>query len=99
MLMARQYYIYILASQKNGTLYIGVTNSIISRVWNHKSKLTKGFTKKYNVTNLVYYEIFDDIGYAIQREKQLKKWNRKWKLRLIEKFNPNWRDLYPEICF
>lgn len=97
--MARQYYIYILASQKNGTLYIGVTNSMVSRVWNHKSKLNKGFTKKYDVTNLVYYEIFDDIGYAIQREKQLKKWNRKWKLRLIEKFNPSWQDLYNDICF
>ena len=92
------YYVYILASQRNGTLYIGVTNDIIRRVYEHRPKVVPGFTKKYGVMNLVYYEVYDDIENAIRREKRLKKWNRAWKIRLIEENNPNWIDLYPSIA-
>ena len=92
------YYVYILASQIGGTLYIGVTNDLIRRVFEHKSKFVRGFTKKYDVVKLVYYEQYDDIENAIQREKRLKKWNRQWKIRLIEEKNPNWDDLYPSIA-
>ena len=93
----KQYYVYILASKKNGTLYIGVTNNLIRRVYEHKYGLIEGFTKKYNIKILVYYEIHTDIEEAIKREKAMKKWNRKWKIRLIEKNNKNWNDLYNEI--
>ena len=93
----KQYYVYILASKKNGTLYIGVTNNLLKRVDEHKNKLIDGFTKKYNVHNLVYYEQFNDISSAITREKQLKNWKRKYKLELIEKSNPNWTDLFEEL--
>jgi putative endonuclease len=82
------YYVYIMASQRNGTLYIGVTNNLIKRVYEHKSDLVDGFTKKYDVHKLVYYEQTDDVKSAIEREKCLKKWKRQWKLRLIEKMNP-----------
>ena len=92
------YYVYILASKIGGTLYIGVTNDLIRRVFEHKSKFVRGFTKKYDVVKLVYYEQYDDIENAIQREKRLKKWNRQWKIRLIEEKNPNWDDLYPSIA-
>ena len=91
------YYVYILASKKNGTLYIGVTNNLIRRIYEHKEGLTEGFTKKYNVKKLVYYETHSDIKIAIQREKQMKKWYRKWKIELIEKINPEWKDLYNEL--
>ena len=91
--MSNNYYVYILASQRNGTLYIGVTNDLARRVYEHKNSLIEGFTKKYNVKTLVYYEMTDDIGVAINREKCLKKWNRKWKLNLIESQNPEWKDL------
>ena len=84
----KKYFVYILASKRNGTLYIGVTNDLIRRVYEHKNNLIGGFTNKYNVHRLVYYEQFDNIEYAIQREKRLKKWNRTWKLKLIEKENP-----------
>jgi len=87
-------YVYILASKRNGTLYIGVTSDLIKRIYEHKNSLIDGFTKKYNVHLLVYYEQFLDTYSAIYREKQLKHWRRKWKLQLIEKNNPNWRDLY-----
>lgn len=90
-------YVYILASKRNGTLYIGVTSDLKGRVWEHKNDLVEGFTKRYGVHMLVYYEVADDIRGAIVREKQLKKWNREWKLRLIEDFNPTWRDLYDEL--
>lgn len=93
----RQYYVYILASYKRGTLYIGVTNNLLGRAYQHKNKLVKGFTAKYKVHQLVYFEIFEDIYEAISREKQLKKWNRAWKIELIEKNNPNWEDLYNQI--
>jgi len=91
-------YVYILASGRNGTLYIGVTSDLIQRIYQHKNDLSKGFTQKYAVHNLVYYERHERITDAIIREKQLKKWNRKWKLRLIEEFNPDWQDLYDRIC-
>lgn len=89
----RSYFVYILASKKNGTLYIGVTNDLERRVSEHKQKLIPGFTKDYSVQKLVYFEETNDIHIAIQREKCLKKWNRKWKLDLIEKMNPRWNDL------
>ena len=95
--MSKNYYVYILASQKNGTLYTGVTNNLLVRVHQHKTKFTKGFTGKYGVTKLVYYEHFTDVGYAIEREKNIKKWKREWKLKLIEEFNPEWKDLYKEF--
>ena len=91
--MKKTYYVYILASQRNGTLYLGVTNDLTRRVLEHKYKVIKGFTEKYNVDRLVYYEDYRDIEEAIKREKQLKKWNREWKLKLIEKDNPDWNDL------
>ena len=89
----KYFYIYILASKRNGTIYIGVTSNLVKRVWEHKNNLIEGFTKKYFIHNLVYYETFEDIEEAIKREKQLKKWNRKWKLDLIEKNNYDWEDL------
>ena len=91
------YYVYIMASKKNGTLYIGVTNNIERRASEHRMGLVKGFTSKYNVNKLVYYEEHNDIGDAITREKQLKKWKRAWKLQLIEEMNPWWRDLYQDF--
>ena len=93
----KSYYVYILASQRNGTPYIGITNDLIRRVYEHKNDLVDGFTKKYKVHSLVYYEQCDDVESAITREKRLKKWNRKWKLELIEKENPQWRDLYEDL--
>lgn len=93
----RTYCVYILASKRNGTLYIGVTNDLVKRVYEHKNNLIEGFTKKYSVHGLVYYEQTEDINSAIQREKTLKKWNRAWKIGLIEKFNPGWKDLYNEL--
>ncbi|MBI3459065.1 GIY-YIG nuclease family protein [Candidatus Azambacteria bacterium] len=91
--MIRNYYVYILASKKNGTLYIGVTNDLIKRIYEHKNDLLEGFTKKYQVHILVYFEQTDDIKSAIEREKNIKKWNRNWKLKLIEKSNSTWVDL------
>jgi putative endonuclease len=86
-----------MASKRNGTLYVGVTSNLIRRVYEHKNNIIKGFTAKYKVHNLVYYEQGEYIAGAIEREKQLKKWNRKWKIELIEKDNPTWRDLYQDI--
>jgi putative endonuclease len=94
----RSFYVYILASHVGGTLYIGVTNDLIRRVGEHRLKSVKGFTKKYDVDKLVYFEQFDDAENAIRREKRLKSWNRAWKIRLIEELNPNWDDLYPGIA-
>ena len=91
------YCVYILASKRNGTLYVGVTSDLKKRVYQHKNNVLEGFTKQYNVHLLVYYECGENIDGAIAREKQLKKWNRKWKLNLIEKENPEWRDLYEEL--
>ena len=89
--------VYILASQRNVTLYIGVTSDLIKRIWEHKNDLVEGFTQKYKVHQLVYFEQHQDMLAAITREKQLKKWNRDWKLALIEKSNPDWRDLWGDI--
>jgi len=91
--MTKTYYVYILASKRNGTLYIGVTNNLERRLYEHRNNLIEGFTNKYNVHYLVYYEDVNDIQSALQREKQLKRWTRKWKLELTEKVNPAWRDL------
>ena len=92
-----QYYVYILASKRNGTLYIGVTNNLTRRIYEHKNNIIEGFTKKYSVHILVYYEATSDINSALAREKCLKEWKRKWKLRLIEEINPLWRDLSLEF--
>jgi putative endonuclease len=92
-----QYYVYILASKKYGTLYTGVTSNLVERVYQHKTNYVEGFTKKYRVHSLVYYEIHEDIQEAILREKQIKKWYRNWKINLIEEGNPHWLDLYHEI--
>jgi len=92
-----KYYVYILASKRNGTLYIGITSDLVKRTWEHKNKLVEGFTKKYSINILVYFEEHLDPKAAITREKQLKAWKRSWKLDLIEKDNPNWNDLYDQI--
>ncbi len=89
--------VYILASKRNGTLYIGVTSDLVKRIWEHKNQLVEGFTKKYHVQQLVYFEQHQDMLSAITREKQLKKWNRAWKIALIEEGNPDWRDLWEVI--
>ncbi len=93
MSLNKTYCVYILASKRNGTLYIGVTSNLEKRIYEHKNGVADGFTKKYKVHHLVYYECGNDVVSAITREKQLKKWNRQWKLNLIEKENPMWRDL------
>ena len=90
-------YVYILASKRNGTLYVGVTSDLIKRVWEHKNDFVDGFTKRYGVHRLVWYEEHDTIEDAIGREKAIKRWRRQWKVRRIEQLNPNWRDLYEEI--
>ena len=90
----RTFYVYILASQKNGTLYIGVTNNLWRRVEEHAFEVQEGFTQKYHVHKLVYFEEYVDIRQAIQREKRMKKWKREWKIKLVEETNPGWRDLY-----
>ena len=89
--------VYILASQPNGTLYIGVTSNLTKRTYEHKNHVLESFTEKYNVEILVWYELHDTMEAAILREKAIKKWNRNWKLRIIEEFNPQWRDLYEDI--
>lgn len=95
---SKQPAVYILASQRNGTLYIGVTSNLIARVWQHKNNFVEGFTSRYACHTLVYYEQHLTMEAAITREKQLKKWRRAWKLRLIEEQNPNWHDLWTHIC-
>ena len=96
--MNKQYYVYITSSLKNKKLYIGVTSDLAKRIWEHKNKVYDGHTEKYNKNRLVYYEVLDDPENAIIREKQLKNWHRQWKINLIEEKNPNWEDLYEEIC-
>ena len=95
--MSKQAAVYILASKRNGTLYVGVTSDLGKRVWEHKNDLVEGFTKRYGVHQLVYYELHEEIVSAIRREKQIKKWNRSWKLELIKKQNPEWRDLWDGV--
>ncbi|AVT77795.1 nuclease [Rhodopseudomonas palustris] len=92
------YYVYLLANGKHGTLYLGVTNDLVRRVHEHRSKTAPGFSERYGIDRLVWFEIYDDAIAAIPREKQLKKWRRDWKIRLIEDQNPDWVDLYPGIC-
>ena len=92
-----QYFVYMLASKRNGTLYIGVTNNLLERVHRHKNEVAESFTRKYKVHNLVYYEVFNRIQDAITREKRIKKWKRQWKMELIEKANPDWEDLYDSL--
>jgi putative endonuclease len=91
------YYVYLLASRKDGALYLGITNDLIRRSFEHRSKTARGFTSRYNITKLVWFEIYDDPISAITREKEIKKWRRLWKVALIEKENPNWDDLYEDI--
>ena len=91
------YYVYILASRRNGTLYLGVTNDLVRRIYEHKNKVTRGFSSRYGVDRLVWFEVYDDPENAIAREKEIKKWRRAWKLRLIEQSNPQWIDLYAQI--
>ena len=95
--MQKRGYTYILCSKRNGTLYIGVTSDLVKRIWQHKNKVISGFSEKYNVSRLCYYEVFDSIENAIEREKQLKKLRRKEKLDIIETYNPEWLDLYYDI--
>ena len=94
----RQPAVYILASKRNGTLYVGVTSNLVKRVWEHKQNIVAGFTRTYQVHTLVYFEQHEDMRQALQREKQIKKWNRAWKIKLIEKTNSTWQDLWPSIC-
>jgi putative endonuclease len=96
--MTSSYFVYILASRRNGTLYVGVTNDLVRRIGEHKSKLVPGFTRKYRVDKLVYFEEFASILEARARERELKRWDRAWKLALIEAMNPQWRDLTDELA-
>ena len=96
--MTKTFYVYILASRKDGTLYLGVTSNLVRRIYEHKEKLQPGFTARYDVRRLVWFEVYEDAATAISREKEIKKWRRGWKIALIEKDNPNWKDLYPEIA-
>ena len=96
--MSKNYYVYIVTNYNKSVLYVDVTSNLTKRIYEHKEKLVEGFTKKYNVNKLVYYEVFDDINNAISREKQLKAGSRKRKINLINKFNNEWKDLYLEIC-
>ena len=95
--MEKQFCVYMLASCRNGTLYVGVTSNLPQRVWQHKEGAVAGFTQKYGVKQLVWYEVHEDADAAISREKRIKKWNRDWKIGLIERTNPYWNDLYDEI--
>lgn len=96
--MNKQSYVYILTNEYNSTFYVGVTSNLSKRIFEHKGKFVDGFTKKYNVIKLVYYEVFEDIEFAFNREKQLKKWKREYKINLINRQNPNFDDLYFSIC-
>jgi len=95
--MNKQPAVYILASKRNGTLYIGVTSDLLKRIWEHRNDMVEGFTRRYGVHRLVWYEVHESMESAIEREKRLKEWKRKWKLELIERSNPDWRDLYDMI--
>jgi putative endonuclease len=96
--MEKRFFVYIMASDRNGTLYVGVTSDLPGRVWQHKSDVVDGFTKEYKVHLLVWYEAHENAESAITREKQIKKWNRMWKVREVEVLNPTWRDLYDDIA-
>ena len=92
--MNKQYYVYVLTNKSNKVLYVGVTNNLKRRIFEHKNKLVEGFSKKYNLNKLVYYEVTNDVKSAIKREKQLKNWHREWKINLINQYNPSWEDLH-----
>lgn len=94
----KKLYVYILTRVRNSTFYVGVTSDLPKRIWEHKNEVADSFTKKYGIKTLVYYEVFDDPETAIRREKRLKKWNRSWKIKVIEQMNPEWKDLYEDIC-
>jgi putative endonuclease len=96
--MDKSSYVYILASEPYGVLYIGVTSNLVKRVWEHREGVVDGFSKQYGVKRLVWFEVHSEIIHAISREKQIKKWNRDWKVNLIQQSNPDWRDLYDEIA-
>jgi len=96
--MKKQPAVYLVTNKPEGVLYAGVTSDLPKRIWQHKNKITKGFSEKYNLTRLVYFELFGDMYQAISREKQIKSGSRKTKIKLIESINPEWRDLYPDIC-
>jgi len=93
----KQYFVYVMAKAKNSTFYVGMTSNLQKRVWEHKEELADGFTKRYGIKTLVYFEIFDDPESAIRREKRLKRWPRAWKIKVIEEKNPEWKDLYEDI--
>ncbi len=95
--MERQPCVYILASKRNGTLYTGVTSNLVKRIWEHKNNVVEGFTQKYSIHTLVWYEMHETMDTAIQREKNIKNWKRAWKLKMVEEMNPQWRDSYPEL--
>lgn len=95
--MSKNYYVYIVTSQKNGTLYTGITSDIARRTWEHREKIINGFSSKYNTKRLVYVETYNDVAEAIKREKNIKAWKRAWKIEAIEKQNPEWNDLYKTI--
>lgn len=95
--MDKEFYVYIMTSQRKGTLYVGVTSDLVKRVWQHKNNAVEGFTKKYEVHQLIYYEQHATAETALNREKRLKEWKRQWKIDLIESINPYWNDLYPKI--
>ncbi len=95
--MVKQPAVYVLASERNGTIYVGVTSNLVQRIWQHRNDQVVGFTQKYQVHSLVYFELHESISQAIQREKQIKSWSRGWKLELIEKENPRWVDLWDQI--
>ncbi|MDB5620941.1 GIY-YIG nuclease family protein [Tardiphaga sp.] len=94
----KSYYVYILASRREGPIYVGITSDLVRRVYEHRIKAVPGFTSRYNITRLVWFEVYDDPLTAIAREKELKKWRRAWKIALIVQGNPEWNDLYDEIC-
>ena len=96
--MDKAFYVYVLASRRNGTLYVGITSNLVQRTWQHKEGFVSGFTKEHDVKKLVWYEQHETAEGAITREKQIKKWNRVWKVELIEAANPYWNDLYPQIA-
>jgi putative endonuclease len=93
----KKFYVYILVTKANGTFYVGMTSDLTKRIWEHKNEVTGGFTKEHGIKTLAYYEVFDDPENAIRREKRLKKWPRLWKMRVIEKMNPEWKDLYETL--
>ena len=96
--MTKNFFVYMLASKINGTIYIGVTSDLPKRVWEHKNKVVEGFTEKYDVNKLVWFEAHENAESAIRREKQMKEWKREWKVKRIVEMNPEWRDLYDDVC-